>query len=231
MKEFTHQDQQRIWDEEHKNPLVLKQMDSQDVSSGVLAFYDFLQSQGVNQGRGLEMGCGKGRNVIWLAQKGYEMNGFDFSPAAITEARKRASAAGVNPTFEVQDATTPWSYESDYFDFGIDCFASTDIESPEGRAHAVKEMHRVLKPSGYLLAYLLSSEDEYHKDINLNSPGPEKGSFLHPKTGKFEKTFDEQEIDELYGAFTLIEQRTLVKRTTFFEKEYECINLWSVLQK
>ena len=231
MNSITHEEQQKIWDEEHKNPLVLKQMDSRDASSGVSKFYDFLNGQGVTSGTGIEMGCGKGHNVIWLAEKGFNMYGFDFSPAAIQKAKERAQEMGVNPVFQVQDATGKWNYDSNHFDFGIDCFASTDIESLQGRLDAVNEMYRVLKPGGYLLSYLLSSDDEYHKDVSLNSPGPEKNSFLHPKTGKFEKTFDEDEINEIYKDFKIVIKEKLYKKTEFFGKEYECINFWYVFQK
>jgi SAM-dependent methyltransferase len=230
-KSITHEEQQRIWDEEHKNPLLLEQMDSRNPSAGVVNFYDFLTAHGLEEGSGLEMGCGKGRNVIWLAEKGLEMSGFDFSPAAIEEAKKRAAENGVAAQFAVGDATKPWDFESDSFDFVIDCFASTDIESSEGREFAAKEIGRVLKPGGYLLAYLLSDKDEYHSEINAVSPGPDKNSFIHPKTGKFEKTFDEDEAKELYGEFKLVSQEEMRKMTEFFGKEYEAINLWCVFQK
>lgn len=234
MKTISHAQQQAIWDEEHKNPLVLKQMDSSDASSGVQTFFEFLTTHNTPIQKGIEMGCGKGRNSIWLSERGVnEMHGFDFSPHAVAEATKRAQERGVQDktVFKTQDATLPWPYESNYFDFGIDCFASTDIESPDGRNFAIQEMYRVIKPGGYALGYVLSSDDQYHTEISLNSPGEEANSFLHPVTGKFEKTFTLGEIKELYKDFTLIEQKMLHKTTEFFGKPYECINFWCVFQK
>lgn len=45
-------------------------------------------------GCGLEVGCGDGRNLIPLAQKGYTMTGIDFSETALEKLRSRAEDCG-----------------------------------------------------------------------------------------------------------------------------------------
>lgn len=231
---ITHKKQQEIWDEEHKNPYVLPQMNSSEASSGVIQFLEWLKQKGVESGlKGIELGCGKGRNVVGLAELGFEMTGIDFSPAAIEEAQKRAKKAGLGnkATFIVHDATMPWPFDSDSFDLAIDCFATTDIESSEGRKFAAEEMIRILKPKGYLLAYLLSSEDEFHKRMLVESPAAERNAFLHPTTGKFEKTFDRDEIISLYKGMDLMEERRISKKGIFFGKEYNCYHYWMIFLK
>src|SRR6266516_4757941 len=107
MKIITHQQQQEIWEKEHTSPSVLLQMDSSNPSSGVIKFWQWLQGKGFmnKQLQGLEMGCGKGRSVIWLTQQGVAMTGFDFSPKAISVAKERAKKVGVEKkaTFLLQD--------------------------------------------------------------------------------------------------------------------------------
>lgn len=231
---LTHQQQQQIWDDEHKNPYVLKQMDSKDVSSGVLKFIEWLKRKQQLKGlKGIELGCGKGRNVIRLAQLGLIMTGIDFSPSAIKEAKKRAEESGVeNATnFVIHDAILPWPFNSDSFDLAVDCFATTDIETQKGRQFATQELTRVLKPKGYLLAYLLSSQDEFHNEMLQKSPAGEKNAFLHLTTGKFEKTFDKDEILELYKDLTLVEEERISKKTEFFGKTYDCFHHWMVFEK
>lgn len=110
-KKILHEQQQRIWDEEHKSPEVLLQMDSCRASFGVKKFWDWLQAQKTSESlQGLEMCCGKGRNVIWLAQHNISMTGFDFSPNAIAEAQKRSATykTDINTHFFIQDATIKW---------------------------------------------------------------------------------------------------------------------------
>src|SRR3989344_7736572 len=109
---MKHEDQKDIWNQEHKNPTVLKQMDSSDASSGVQKFWNYLVSKNEPRSQGVEMGCGKGRNVSWLAQHGVEMHGFDFSPAAINEAKSRAKEVPSDSALlQVADATEPWPHE------------------------------------------------------------------------------------------------------------------------
>jgi SAM-dependent methyltransferase len=231
---ITHSRQQKIWEEEHKHPFVLLQMDSSEVSSGVTRFIEWLNTHGVNSKlRGIELGCGKGRNVIGLAKLGFDMTGIDFSPAAIKEARKRAKEEGVlnKAYFKVHDATLIWPFKDASFDFVIDCFATTDIESSKGRNFTTKEMKRVLKNGGYLITYLLSPQDEFHKEMMIKSPAEEKNAFLHPTTGKFEKTFDREEILDQYQGLKLIEDERIKKVTEFFGKKYNCYHYWMVFQK
>jgi SAM-dependent methyltransferase len=227
----THDEQQKAWDEEHKNPTVLLQMDSNEPSGGVRKLFEFLDANSLPRARGIEMGCGKGRNVIWLAEQGIDMIGFDFAPSAIAEAKRRAmEAEASHASFEVADATKPWPWESNSFDLVVDCFASTDIESLEGRRFATSEMRRVLKPGGVLLAYLLSTDDEFHKGMIERSPAGERNAFLHP-TGKFEKTYDEQDIAETFSEFEIVAKERVKKTAEFGGREYACDHFWIVFRK
>jgi ubiquinone/menaquinone biosynthesis C-methylase UbiE len=235
MARITHNEQKKKWNEEHSNPFALKQMDALKGSSALKPFVEFLEKEGKQNLVGVEMGCGKGRNVIWLAQQSIfqKVFGFDFSEVAIEESEKRAKKEGVfeKAHFDVMDATQPWKYESNFFDFGIDCTASTDIESVEGRKFSISEMYRVLKPGGYLLVYVMSTEDEYHKMIIEQSPAEEANAFLHPKTGKFEKVFSEVELDEMYKDFELIKAMRINKSSDFFEKSYKSFMHWRIYRK
>lgn len=234
-KTISHQDQQLIWEKEHAEPYSLLQMDSEEGSSGIIKFLDWLKAKknDYKNLKAIELGCGKGRNVIWLAKQGIHSTGIDFSKTAIEEAKKRAERVGLEDQteFYYHDATTPWNFPDNSFDLVTDCFATTDIEDAKGRQFAASEMVRILKPGGYLLAYLLSPQDEYHAQTIKESPAAEKGAFLHPKTGKFEKTFDLDEIKQMYKGVKLIEHERVVKVATFFEKKYNCLHHWCVFQK
>ncbi|ALJ19771.1 SAM-dependent methyltransferase [Microbacterium sp. No. 7] len=46
-------------------------------------------------GRALDLGCGEGADVIWLAQQGWQATGIDISPTAVRRATAAAEAAGV----------------------------------------------------------------------------------------------------------------------------------------
>ncbi len=56
-------------------------------------------------GRALDLGCGTGASVLYLASRGWEAVGVDFAPEAIAAARENARRAGVNAAFVLGDAS------------------------------------------------------------------------------------------------------------------------------
>jgi SAM-dependent methyltransferase len=60
----------------------------------------------LSPGSAVDLGCGEGRNAIWLASLGWEVTGVDFSAAGIDVATSRAQQAGVDVAWHVADATT-----------------------------------------------------------------------------------------------------------------------------
>ncbi len=57
-------------------------------------------------GRALDVACGEGRNAVWLAERGWEVTGVDFSPVALDKARKLAEARGVQGHWIPADLAT-----------------------------------------------------------------------------------------------------------------------------
>jgi 2-polyprenyl-3-methyl-5-hydroxy-6-metoxy-1,4-benzoquinol methylase len=54
-------------------------------------------------GRALDVACGKGRNSLFLAARGFEVTGIDLSEVALAEARRRAQAKGLSISFQQAD--------------------------------------------------------------------------------------------------------------------------------
>ncbi len=82
-------------------------------------------------GHALDLGCGDGRDAIFLAKKGFDVTAVDFSPTAIKIARKNGIEAGVSVNF-VQDDLTKLRHVTGTFDLVIDIGAFNDL-SPEAR--------------------------------------------------------------------------------------------------
>ena len=56
-------------------------------------------------GRALDLGCGTGADVVYLASHGWETVGIDFTPEAVAAAKKKAADAGVTAAFVLGDAS------------------------------------------------------------------------------------------------------------------------------
>jgi len=56
-------------------------------------------------GRALDLACGEGRNAIWLAERGWDVTGVDFSEVGLEKARRLADTRGVSVRWEKADVT------------------------------------------------------------------------------------------------------------------------------
>ncbi len=59
------------------------------------------------RGRVLDLAAGEGRNALWLAEQGFEVEAVEFSSVAIDKARALADRRGVAVTFTLGDLTAP----------------------------------------------------------------------------------------------------------------------------
>lgn len=94
----------------------------------------------------LELGCGPGRNAVWLAQQGASVHALDLSPEALAWGRERADAAGVAVRFERADVLR-WSPPADGYDLVVDsgCFHHLP---PHRRITYLALLRRALRPGG-----------------------------------------------------------------------------------
>jgi SAM-dependent methyltransferase len=53
------------------------------------------QAAGLTPGRAIDVGCGEGADVVWLAQQGWQVTGVDVSQVALDRAAAHAAEAGV----------------------------------------------------------------------------------------------------------------------------------------
>ncbi len=60
-----------------------------------------IESGIIRKGTVLDVGCGSGNNVIYLATQGFACHGIDIAPTAITYARQKASKEGVKPNADL----------------------------------------------------------------------------------------------------------------------------------
>jgi SAM-dependent methyltransferase len=61
---------------------------------------------GMAAGRALDLGCGEGRNAIWLASRGWDVVGVDFSRVGLDKARQLAEQRHVDIEWVLADVTT-----------------------------------------------------------------------------------------------------------------------------
>lgn len=75
----------------------------------------------LSPGRALDLGCGYGRSSIYLAQKGWQVDGVDFISLAIAKAISRAERLNVAGNVEFHmGRVTDLSFLNDSYDLAVD---------------------------------------------------------------------------------------------------------------
>lgn len=226
--------QQAIWLQEHTDQAALPTMANVEPASGVVIFADWLREQGVRyEGRAIDIGCGKGRNSTYLASLGYEVWAVDYIEPALDRAKKLAEERGVNGDIHFLQAEidSHWNFDDNYFDIAVDSFSSIDIETKGGRKTYRDEMYRTLKTGGYAMVMVVSADDEWEKEAIATHPGLEPNSAIWPKTGKYQKNYDESELREFYKSFEILDLRKVSKPAFKLNREGIATNFWLVLRK
>jgi SAM-dependent methyltransferase len=108
--------------------------------------YQWVTQGTIPHGSALDIGCGNGRNAIFLAQSGFTVDAVDYSQAAIEWATQRRLEAGAKvrlhcaSVFELP--LTPGSYD---FIYDSGCFHHI---APHRRARYIALVASALKPGG-----------------------------------------------------------------------------------
>ena len=176
----------------------------------------------------LEVGCGAGNNVWFLAREGFAAAGIDGSESAVDYARERLKKDGLSADLRVGDfGKLPW--EDRVFDAVIDRGAITHNRRANIEA-TLDEIKRVLKPGGLFLSQFFSDLDggkPYGRDLG-------DGCYSDFTEGYFKDlgyTFfaDRTLVDDLFGSRFEIVSREHV--TFDREKAVNRAAFWNLICK
>lgn len=107
--------------------------------------------------RVLDIGCGFGRNAIFLAKHGFTLDGFDLSKTSVETTIEKAKNQGIDfSNFFVSDMLH-LPYEDNTFDVVL-AFNVISHTDREGFKQILNEIKRVLKPNGETYFTLGSKE-------------------------------------------------------------------------
>ena len=91
----------------------------------------------------LEIGCGTGKNTVFLAQIAQQVNAVDFSQGMIEKAREKVQAENVR--FAMMDITQPWKFDDRSFDLIV---CNLVLEHIRDLSVVFAEAARTLRPTG-----------------------------------------------------------------------------------
>ncbi len=149
----------------------------------------------------LEIGCGPGANVWFMAREGFTVSAIDGSPTAISLAGERLASEGLTADLRVGDFfSLPWpaaSFDGVVENVSLYCNPWARIQT------AVGEVRRVLKPGAPFLSSFFSdrtwgfgqgTEVEPDAFVDIHE-GPMAGA-------GFSFFLNRRRLDELFGDFS-----------------------------
>lgn len=172
----------------------------------------------------LEVGCGPGANIWYLAREGFAAYGMDGSASALATARARLQHEGLTAELQCGDILS-LPYPDAFFDAVLDaeCLYANNYAATR---RILAEIRRVLKPQGRLYSRTFSEQ------TTLGCPRTESLEYKSvpsgPMAGKgFVRLSTEASIHALYGEFFMLsgieEYNHTAQDKAFFVGEY-CIS-------
>lgn len=101
------------------------------------------------EGKGLEIGCGNGKNMLY--KKDLDIEGIDICPSFVAICNK----AGLNV---IEGTMTNLPYQNSSFDFVYCIAALHHLTTQDLRSKAIQEMIRVCKPQGFIFILVWAFE-------------------------------------------------------------------------
>jgi len=162
----------------------------------------------------LEMGCGAGPNLVWLAAKGIKVSGVDIASNALQLAQHSLDRAGyrdrVGRLVEASVTRTPFPAES--FDGILESCVFQHLDRAS-RREAFAEVRRLLKKGGLFVGNMLADTHTTFQGRKGEQLADDPGSlYLEDGSSKFHLTniglahfFHKAEFSELLAGFDVID--------------------------
>jgi len=153
----------------------------------------------------LDLGCGTGRHLVYLAKLGFEMYGFDASPKALSITKEWLVQENLRAKLTLHRMENIFPYEANFFD-AIISIQVLHHNFLKDILFSVKEIERILKPRGIIyitfpkLGTGLKLDKWELKKVENNTYVPQAG----PEKGLPHHFFTLDEINQVFNNFNLL---------------------------
>jgi ubiquinone/menaquinone biosynthesis C-methylase UbiE len=180
---------------------------------------NFYKSPDRSQIQLLEVGCGPGSNIWFMAREGFSVAGIDGSETAIRIAKERLTNEELDADLRVGDfVKLPWAdatFDGVVENVSLSCNPRANIQL------AIAEIHRVLKPGASVLSSFFSNRTWGYGQGQMTEPGGFANINEGPLAGAgFCLFLTRNELPELYRNFVDV---TVERISWTLEKEQHLV--------
>ena len=178
------------------------------------ALMSLVESGHVKPCRAIDLGCGTARIVVSLAQRGFDVTGVDFIPAAIELGRVRAQEAGVEANIIVDDLTN-LQHINGAFDLLVD-YGTLDDLSPSHRDLYMKNVLPLTYSGSLFLLVCGEWSSRWWERLFLNGAALAPGEVEH----RFGEYFEIEVIEKFETGSKIMPMWATYLMTRNMEKFY-----------
>jgi SAM-dependent methyltransferase len=152
----------------------------------------------------LDVGCGNGRNAIYLAGKGCLVEAVDASPSALALLSARAREAGVLQNIRIRNEVLgkKWPIPDGAFSLTLDSYVSCHLLEDEVCDAFRHELRRVTRSGGLVYTAGFATDDEYYAGF---LSGESVRIVIDPNNGVAKRLYTRQEyFDSFSNEFDVV---------------------------
>lgn len=173
MTKITTEDTRKFWDDLYaKRDQVWSGKPNVQLTKAV---------ESVKPGTALDLGCGEGGDVVWLAQKGWKVTATDVSPVALERSKALAAEHGVADNIDFEQHDFAISFPEEEYDLVSAQFLQSSIDFD--RSSVLKRAAEAVVPGGLLLIVEHGSAPSWSSHSDMHFPTAQE-------------TFDSLELDD-----------------------------------
>lgn len=149
----------------------------------------------------IDLGCGTGRNSLFLAGHGFTVYALDLVASLIGELQSKAQALGLQSRLQAicGDVCEPWPVGEAAAGVAVDTFCYKHLMDAEDRAAYRRELARVVKPGGLFLLTLASIEDGYYGSLPIQSISTGMRAIQDPANGIESVLYERAAVEEQFA--------------------------------
>jgi ubiquinone/menaquinone biosynthesis C-methylase UbiE len=182
--------------------LLHPEYSSEEPDELVVNFIKLLKKR--KAGKILDLGCGAGRHIAYIAAQGFEVYGLDVSETGLKKTRERLKKRNLE-AFLVKCDMKLLPFMDSCFSAMI-CLNTIYHQRRDEIQQTISEVHRTLNKNGLLLANFHSKRSHRYRcgikveeNTFMDQDGPEKGVLHH--------FVDENELKLFFKNFRIVKKR------------------------
>ncbi|MCC7289786.1 class I SAM-dependent methyltransferase [bacterium] len=223
----------KIWEKEYQERKALPSSNTLNPSSSLRRFIE--KYPNLVKDSALDLGCGNGRNSVYLLQHGYKkVLAIDLSETAIGIAKKEQRNNPKQGAIEyiAKDIADALDSVDQKFDLIIDMTVLHSL-TLDTRIKTISHIKRLLKPNGHYLIFTLMANSPAVIELKRKNPGVEPNSYRFEYAGDVitEKAFTLEELKMSFAPLELIEFEEYQTVTKAFSGEFSRIYLTCLFKK